>query len=104
LISLKLEDKINSSAMQTIFNEMLSSDEAPAKLAENLNLIQVSDSGFVEPIIEEVIRSNPDEVARYKEGKKALIGFFIGQVMKKSKGKANPKQVREIISSKLDAE
>ncbi len=103
LISLKLEDKINSSAMQTIFNEMLSSDEAPEKLAEKMNLIQVSDSGFVEPIIDEVIKANPDEVARYKEGKTALIGFFIGQVMKKSQGKANPKQVREIISSKLES-
>ncbi len=102
LVSLKLEDKVNSSAMQDIFNEMLTDDSSPEKLAKEMNLIQVSDSGFVEPIIEQVIEDNPDEVEKYKGGKKALIGFFIGQVMKKSQGKANPKQVRELVSQKLD--
>lgn len=102
LIKLKKDDKINSSAMQTIFNEMLESSNSPMELAKELNLIQVSDTGFLEPIIEEVIENNPDEVERYREGKKALIGFFIGQVMKQSKGKANPKLVRELISKKLE--
>ncbi|MGF1671191.1 MAG: Asp-tRNA(Asn)/Glu-tRNA(Gln) amidotransferase subunit GatB [Balneolaceae bacterium] len=103
LVKLKLDDKINSSAMQTIFDHMLESDKTAGNLANELNLMQVSDTGFVEPIIEEVIEKNPDEVKRYKEGKKALIGFFIGQVMQRSKGKANPKQVRELVTSKLDA-
>ncbi len=103
LISLKMDDKINSSAMQTIFNEMLENGESPMELAKEMNLIQVSDTGFIEPIIEDVIKSNPDEVQRYRDGKKALIGFFIGQVMKKSKGKANPKLVREIIANKLES-
>ncbi|NBC02855.1 MAG: Asp-tRNA(Asn)/Glu-tRNA(Gln) amidotransferase subunit GatB [Bacteroidetes bacterium] len=102
LIQLKKDDKINSSAMQSIFNEMLENGESPLELAKKMNLIQVSDSGFLEPIIEDVIESNPDEVKRYKEGKKALIGFFIGQVMKESKGKANPKLVRKLISQKLE--
>lgn len=102
LIQLKKDDKINSSAMQTIFNEMLENSDSPTELAKKLNLIQVSDTGFIEPIIEDVIESNPDEVQRYKEGKKALIGFFIGQVMKESKGKANPKLVRELITNKLE--
>lgn len=102
LIRLKLDDKVNSSAMQTIFNEMLKSDQSATELAKSLNLIQVSDSGFIEPIIDEVITANPDEAQRYREGKKALIGFFIGQVMKKSQGKANPKQVRELIAKKLE--
>ncbi len=102
LISLKLEDKINSSAMQEIFNEMLESDKSPATLAKEMNLIQVSDSGFIDPIIDQIIADNPDEVARYREGKKALIGFFIGQVMKQSRGKANPKLVRERIVQKLE--
>ncbi|MEX0646574.1 MAG: Asp-tRNA(Asn)/Glu-tRNA(Gln) amidotransferase subunit GatB [Balneolaceae bacterium] len=103
LISLKMDDKISSSAMQTIFNEMLKSDDSAEELAEKLNLVQVSDSGFIDPIIDEVINSNPDEAQRYKDGKKALIGFFIGQVMKKSQGKANPKLVRELVTSKLDS-
>jgi aspartyl-tRNA(Asn)/glutamyl-tRNA(Gln) amidotransferase subunit B len=102
LIQLKSDDKINSSAMQDIFNEMLNSERSALDLAKEMNLIQVSDSGFIDPIIDEVIAENPDEVARYREGKKALIGFFIGQVMKQSQGKANPKQVRERITEKLE--
>lgn len=102
LIRLKLDDKVNSSAMQDIFNSMLESDKSADALAEELNLLQVSDTGFVDPIIDDVILSNPDEVTRYREGKKSLIGFFIGQVMKESRGKANPKQVRELILKKLD--
>jgi aspartyl-tRNA(Asn)/glutamyl-tRNA(Gln) amidotransferase subunit B len=103
LIALKNDDKINSSAMQQIFNKMLENGSNRAEeLAKELNLIQVSDSGFIEPIIEEVIEQNPDEVKRFKEGKNQLIGFFIGQVMQRSKGKANPKQVREIIMKKLN--
>ena len=103
LIRLKLDDKISSSALQQIFNEMLERDEDPLTLAEELSLIQVSDTGYIDPIIDEVIQSNPDEVERYRDGKKALIGFFIGQVMKQSQGKANPKLVRERISEKLEA-
>jgi aspartyl-tRNA(Asn)/glutamyl-tRNA(Gln) amidotransferase subunit B len=102
LISLRLDDKINSSAMQEIFNKMLEDSNEASHLAEEMNLMQVSDSGFLDPIIEEVIDSNPDEVSRYREGKRALIGFFIGQVMKQSKGKANPKLVRESLTKKLD--
>jgi aspartyl-tRNA(Asn)/glutamyl-tRNA(Gln) amidotransferase subunit B len=102
LISLKHDDKINSSAMQQIFNEMLENGKSSAEeLAKEMNLIQVSDTGFIEPIIDEVIDQNPDEVKRFREGKKQLIGFFIGKVMQRSKGKANPKQVREIIIDKL---
>lgn len=102
LIRLRVDDKINSSAMQTIFNEMLENGQSAMELAEELNLIQVSDTGFIEPIIDEVIAGNPDEVQKYRDGKKQLIGFFIGQVMQQSQGKANPKQVRELITEKLE--
>ena len=102
LISLKLDDKINSSAMQNIFNEMLQSDTDAMELAQKMNLIQVSDTNYIDPILDEVIQSNPKEAQRYREGKKALIGFFIGEVMKRSKGKANPKQVRELLVPKLE--
>ncbi len=99
---LKEDDKINSSAMQDIFNEMLNKDSDPEDLAKEMNLIQVSDSGFLEPIVDEIIENNPDEVQRFKEGKKQLIGFFIGQVMKASQGKANPKLVKDLINKKLN--
>jgi aspartyl-tRNA(Asn)/glutamyl-tRNA(Gln) amidotransferase subunit B len=102
LVKLKESDKINSSAMQEIFNAMLSEDKEPEELAKEMNLIQVSDSGFLEPIVDEIIANNPGEVTRYKGGKKQLIGFFVGQAMKASRGKANPKLVKDLISKKLD--
>ncbi|MFN1834344.1 Asp-tRNA(Asn)/Glu-tRNA(Gln) amidotransferase subunit GatB [Balneola sp. MJW-20] len=102
LIRLKEEDKINSSAMQTIFNEMLKNGTGAEDLAKELNLIQVSDSGFLEPIVDEIIDQNPDEVKRYKDGKKQLLGFFVGQAMKASRGKANPQLVKDLIQKKLD--
>ncbi|MBO6525183.1 MAG: Asp-tRNA(Asn)/Glu-tRNA(Gln) amidotransferase subunit GatB [Balneolaceae bacterium] len=102
LIKLKEADKINSSAMQTIFNEMLNSEKTPEELAKEMNLIQVSDSGFLEELVDEIIAGNPDEVQRYKDGKKQLMGFFVGQAMKASKGKANPKMVTQMVSKKLE--
>ncbi len=101
LIELRESDKINSSAMQAIFNEMLESEKDAETLADELNLLQVSDTGFLEGIVDEVIEANPDEVKRYREGKKGLIGFFVGQVMKKSQGKANPEMAKELILSRI---
>ncbi len=105
LIQLREDDKISSSAQTEIFDAMLEEPEADKSAedyAKEMNLMQVSDTDFLEPIIDEVISSNPDEVKRYQEGKKGLIGFFIGQTMEKSRGKANPKMVREMISEKLE--
>lgn len=101
LIAMKDSNTISSSAMQTIFNELLVSDESPEEIATRLNLIQVSDTGFLEPIVDEVLAAFPDKVAEYKSGKVGLMGMFIGQVMKKSGGKANPQLVREIMERKL---
>ena len=103
LIKLKEEDKINSSAMQTIFNKMLEDEGSPEDLAKSMNLIQVSDSGFLEELVDDIIANNPDEVERFKAGKKQLMGFFVGQAMKASKGKANPKMVTQMVTKKLEA-
>lgn len=102
LVKLREEDKINSSAMTEIFNAMLEGDKTAREYAEELNLLQVSDTSFIEPIVEDVIDEHPDEVERYRNGKKGLIGFFIGQVMQRSQGKANPNLVRELISDRLE--
>lgn len=101
LIKLKEEDKINSSAMQTIFFSMLDEDKSAEDLAKEMNLIQVSDSGFLEELLDKIIADNPDEVERFKGGKKQLMGFFVGQAMKASQGKANPKMITQMINKKL---
>ncbi|MBO6794331.1 MAG: Asp-tRNA(Asn)/Glu-tRNA(Gln) amidotransferase subunit GatB [Balneolaceae bacterium] len=102
LIKLKEEDKINSSAMQTIFDAMLDNEKSAEELAKEMNLIQVSDTGFLEELVDEIIANNPDEVERFKAGKKQLMGFFVGQAMKASKGKANPKMVTQMVAKKLN--
>jgi len=102
LIKLKEEDKINSSAMQTIFNAMLDESKSAEDLAKEMNLIQVSDTGFLEGLVDDIIAKNPDEVERYRGGKKQLMGFFVGQAMKASRGKANPKMVTQMVAKKLE--
>ncbi|MBK97736.1 MAG: Asp-tRNA(Asn)/Glu-tRNA(Gln) amidotransferase GatCAB subunit B [Balneola sp.] len=102
LLNLRASDKVSSTAQQTIFNAMLEQDSSAQELAETLNLLQVSDSNYMDGLVKQVIDANPDEAARYKEGKKQLMGFFVGQVMKASKGKANPKMANELVRKYLD--
>jgi aspartyl-tRNA(Asn)/glutamyl-tRNA(Gln) amidotransferase subunit B len=71
---------------------------------EEQGLAQVSDAGEIEKIVTDVLASNPEQLAAYRGGKEALFGFFVGQVMKVSKGKANPKIVNELLREKLKAE
>ena len=63
--------------------------------------MQISDPSKILPIIDEIIVKNPDNVAKFKEGNTKLLGFFVGQVMKATQGKANPKQVNQILNEKL---
>jgi len=102
LIKLKEEDKINSTALQTIFNAMIGENKTAEDLAKEMNLIQVSDSDFLDGLVDEIIANNPDEVERFRAGKKQLMGFFVGQAMKASKGKANPKMVTQMVTKKLE--
>lgn len=101
LVALRVDGKISSSAQQTIFNAMLSDQESAEFHAEKLDLIQNSDTSTIEPIVEEVLANFSEKVAEYKSGKKGLIGLFIGEVMKKSGGKANPQLVREAIIARI---
>jgi glutaminyl-tRNA synthetase len=92
---------INSPTAKEVFTEMLQSGEAPEAIVERRGLEQVTDAGALEPIVTRLIAENPDEAARYREGKTGLLGFFVGQVMRETKGKANPKLVQELVKRKL---
>ena len=70
-------------------------------LIESLGLKQMSDTGELESIIEKILEENPDQVEQLRSGKDKVLGFFVGQVMKATQGKANPKQVNEIIRAKI---
>jgi aspartyl-tRNA(Asn)/glutamyl-tRNA(Gln) amidotransferase subunit B len=91
----------HSLASQKVFPEMLKMDEAPLKIAESNNWIQTSDEGEIKGMIAEVIAENPSEVERYRAGETKLMGFIMGQLMKKSKGKADPKSAGKLLSEML---
>jgi len=104
LIQLVDDGKVSSSvASQKIFPVLLETPDAnPLTIAESLNLIQDSNEDSIKGYILEVIASNSSEVERYKNGEKQLVGFFMGQLMKVSKGKADPKQSNQLLRELLD--
>jgi len=86
---------------KTVFDEMWKSGKGPAAIVQEQGLVQVSDSGAIEAIIDEILIREAGQVEEYRSGKDKLFGFFVGQVMKASKGKANPAVVNELLLSKL---
>ena len=103
LIDLIDEGQVSSTiAAQKIFPEMLSSKESSKQIAERMNLIQVSDEDQLVGFIEAVIAGNPSESERFKNGEQQLIGFFMGQLMQVSKGKADPKIANSLLRKKLN--
>ncbi|MGY6520590.1 MAG: Asp-tRNA(Asn)/Glu-tRNA(Gln) amidotransferase subunit GatB [Mongoliitalea sp.] len=104
LIQIIDEGKVNFSvASQKIYPVLLTNPEkSPLEIAQELNLIQESNEGSLKPIVESVLAENEAKVAEYKSGKKGLMGMFMGQVMKKSQGKADPKVATKILMELLD--
>ncbi len=101
LVELVTSNVINGKTAKDVFVLMTETGENPKKIVEERGLKQVTDTGAIEQVIDEVIASSPDNVAAYKAGKTALMGWFVGQVMKASKGKANPGMVNELLRKKL---
>jgi aspartyl-tRNA(Asn)/glutamyl-tRNA(Gln) amidotransferase subunit B len=92
---------ISGKIAKTVFDEMYKTGKEPAKIVEEKGLVQVTDTGAIEKIIDEVLAANPAQAEDYRSGKDKLFGFFVGQVMKASKGKANPAMVNELLLKKL---
>lgn len=93
----------NSIAAQRIFPEMISSPEkSPLQIAQDLNVLQESDTAYLEGLVDQVLSSMPEKVAEYKNGKKGLMGLFMGQVMKLSQGKADPKESTRLLTERLE--
>jgi len=103
IIKLIEDGKLNfASASQKLYPALLEQKDTDIlKLAESLNIFQNSDTGEIERIVDEVLAENPDKVEAYKNGKTGLMGMFMGQVMRKSGGKADPKIATKILSKKL---
>ena len=103
LVRLRLEDRISSTAAQEIFEAMLEREDAPEAIAEERDLIQVSDAGSLAPVVESVLDDHPQQVAAYLGGKEGLIGYFIGQAMRRFEGSPDPKLVRKLLVERLES-
>lgn len=101
LLQLIEDDVISGKIAKTVFEEMAEGGKSAKQIVDEKGLAQVSDSGALEGEIDKIISAHPEEVARFKDGNPKLMGFFVGQVMKATQGKANPKLVNQILSNKL---
>lgn len=97
-----LDDKtISSKIAKQVFEEMAKTGKEPKQIVEEKGLVQISDPAVISPIIDEVISKNPDNVEKFKAGNNKLLGFFVGQVLKATGGKANPQIVNKLVAEAL---
>jgi len=101
LLKLIEDGVISGKIAKTVFDEMAQSGKPPGQIVDEKGLVQISDTDAIEDVIFKVILNNPKEVDAYKKGKTKLLGFFIGQVMQATRGKANPKIVNQLLKQKL---
>lgn len=101
MVNLIAQGTISSKIAKTVFKEMLQSGKLPGQIVEEQGLVQISDEGAILTIVQEVVANNPASVEDYKAGKDKAIGFLVGQVMKQSKGKANPGLVNKLLQDVL---
>lgn len=102
LIRLVDDKTISGKIAKEVFAEMFTTGRAPGEIVKEKGLVQITDNSAIEKIADEVIAANPKQLEQYRAGKTALMGFFVGQTLKASGGKANPQAVNEILKKKLD--
>ncbi|SDS24683.1 aspartyl/glutamyl-tRNA(Asn/Gln) amidotransferase subunit B [Paenibacillaceae bacterium GAS479] len=103
MIGLLEKGTISGKIAKTVFKEMLESGKLPQQIVEEQGLVQISDEGAIKGIVEKVVAANPQSVEDYKAGKEKAIGFLVGQVMKESRGKANPGLANKLLVDYLNA-
>ena len=96
------EGKLSRLKAKEVLEEMARTGDSPSTIIEKRGLVQISDEEILKKIIEKVVKEYPDKVEKYRKGKKGLMGFFVGQVMKETKGKANPKLVNKLLGVALE--
>ena len=101
LVALIRKGEISGKLAKEIFPKMFATGDAPSVIMDREGLRQISDTGALEKIIDDVLAQNPKQVEQYRSGKTAVMGFLVGQVMKASRGQANPASVNELLKSKL---
>ncbi|WP_010502171.1 Asp-tRNA(Asn)/Glu-tRNA(Gln) amidotransferase subunit GatB [Paenibacillus elgii] len=102
MIGLMEKGTISSKIAKTVFKTMLETGKAPQTIVEEQGLVQISDEGAILAVVEQIVAGNPQSVADFKAGKEKAVGFLVGQVMKETKGKANPGLVNKLIIEVLN--
>ncbi len=102
LLALVRDGTLSNNAAKEVFDEMWATGRPPADLVAEKGLEQITDTSALEAQVDAVLAASPDEVAAYRAGKKKLMGFFVGQVMRATRGKANPQAVNQLLRSKLE--
>jgi aspartyl-tRNA(Asn)/glutamyl-tRNA(Gln) amidotransferase subunit B len=102
LVGMIVKGELTGKLAKEVLPKIAESGDAPSVIVEREGLKQISDSGALEKIVDEVIAANPKQVEQFKSGKTTVIGFLVGQVMKSSRGQANPAVVNEILKSRLE--
>jgi aspartyl-tRNA(Asn)/glutamyl-tRNA(Gln) amidotransferase subunit B len=103
LINLITSSKISSQIAKDVFPIMLEGNRDPNLIVEEKNLLQITDTSQIEKSVDYVLGSNPTQVEEYKSGKTKVLGFLVGQVMRETKGKANPQIVNDLLTKKLSS-
>jgi aspartyl-tRNA(Asn)/glutamyl-tRNA(Gln) amidotransferase subunit B len=102
LVNLIKEGTISGKIAKDVFPLMLKENKKPSQIVKEKNLVQITDSSEIEKIVEKILSSNSNQVNQYINGEEKVFGFFVGQVMRESKGKANPKVVNDLLKEKLE--
>jgi len=102
LVKMVKNNLINQNTAKDVFNDMLSSGDTAKNIVAKKGLSQIQDESAIEKMVEEVIAESVEQIKQYKEGKTNVMGYLVGVVMKKSKGKANPQIVNVLLKKKLD--
>jgi aspartyl-tRNA(Asn)/glutamyl-tRNA(Gln) amidotransferase subunit B len=101
LIAIVDEDVVSSSAAKEVLVGVLEGEGTARQVAESRDLVQISDSGALQAAVESVLDANPDAVDSFRRGEQKVVGYLVGQVMRLTSGKADPKQVNQLLRDKL---
>jgi aspartyl-tRNA(Asn)/glutamyl-tRNA(Gln) amidotransferase subunit B len=102
MLKMMEEDVISSKIAKTVFEEMFYTGKDPEEIVEEKGLKQISDEDKLESLVEQIIEDNPDVIEDIRNGKDKAIGYLVGQVMKETKGKANPQMVNKMFKDKIN--
>jgi aspartyl-tRNA(Asn)/glutamyl-tRNA(Gln) amidotransferase subunit B len=101
LLAMVAEGMVSASAAKEVLDGVMLGEGEPAAVAEARDLLQMTDTGAIEQAVEAVLAANPDAVERYRNGEAKVVGFLVGQVMRATQGKADPKTANALLAQKL---